>query len=134
MPAAGRPYEGTRTERDNMGELLGGSRGAKMVHPNDHVNLGQSSNDVLPTAIHIAALEEIDHHLLPALSHLERALSAKAKEFDGIVKIGRTHLQDATPIRLGQEFSGYARQIELGISRVQRTRGSLEELALGGTA
>ena len=115
-------------------ELLGGARGAKIVHPNDHVNLGQSSNDVLPTAIHIAALEEIDHHLLPALSHLERALGAKAKEFDGIVKIGRTHLQDATPIRLGQEFSGYARQIELGISRVQRTRGSLEELALGGTA
>ena len=115
-------------------ELLGGARGAKIVHPNDHVNLGQSSNDVLPTAIHIAALEEIDHHLLPALSRLERALGAKAKEFDGIVKIGRTHLQDATPIRLGQEFSGYARQIELGISRVQRARGSLEELALGGTA
>ena len=115
-------------------ELLGGARGAKIVHPNDHVNLGQSSNDVLPTAIHIAALEEIEHHLLPALSHLEHALGAKAKEFDGIVKIGRTHLQDATPIRLGQEFSGYARQIELGISRVQRTRGSLEELALGGTA
>src|SRR5437667_6697924 len=115
-------------------ELLGGARGAKIVHPNDHVNLGQSSNDVLPTAIHIAALEEIEHHLLPALSHLERALSAKAKEFDGIVKIGRTHLQDATPIRLGQEFSGYARQIELGIRRLEKLHDTLAELPLGGTA
>jgi fumarate hydratase class II len=115
-------------------ELLGGTRGGKLVHANDHVNLGQSSNDVIPTAIHIAALEQIDHELLPALKRLEQALTAKAKEFDGIVKIGRTHLQDATPIRLGQEFSGYARQIELGISRIQKARLSLEELALGGTA
>ena len=115
-------------------ELLGGRRGGNLVHPNDHVNLGQSSNDVIPTAIHIAALEQLDHELLPALRHLEAALSAKAKEFDGIVKIGRTHLQDATPIRLGQEFSGYARQIELGMTRLQKVRVSLEELALGGTA
>ena len=115
-------------------ELLGGARGGKVVHPNDHVNLGQSSNDVIPTAIHIAALEEIDRELLPALKELQDALAAKADEFDGIVKIGRTHLQDATLIRLGQEFSGFARQIELGIGRVQRARGSLEELALGGTA
>ena len=115
-------------------ELLGGTRGGNLVHPNDHVNLGQSSNDVIPTAIHIAALEQIDQELLPALASLEAALAVKAKEFDAIVKIGRTHLQDATPIRLGQEFSGYARQIELGMTRVQRARASLEELALGGTA
>jgi len=115
-------------------ELLGGERGSKLVHANDHVNLGQSSNDVIPTAIHIAALEEIDKALMPALKRLYTALAAKAKEFDGVVKIGRTHLQDATPIRLGQEFSGYARQIELGIQRIERTRASLGELALGGTA
>jgi len=115
-------------------ELLGGVRGSKLVHPNDHVNLGQSSNDVIPTAIHVAALEQIDRVLVPALKRLQTALAAKAKEFDPIVKIGRTHLQDATPIRLGQEFSGYARQIELGIQRVERTRSSLGELALGGTA
>jgi len=115
-------------------ELLGGERGSKLVHPNDHVNLGQSSNDVIPTAIHLAALEQIDRELLPGLKRLHTALAAKAKEFDPIVKIGRTHLQDATPIRLGQEFSGYARQIELGIQRVERTRPSLGELALGGTA
>src|SRR6188508_298462 len=81
-------------------ELLGGARGSKLVHPNDHVNLGQSSNDVIPTAIHIAASETIQHHLLPALTRLHRALAKKAKEFDAIVKIGRTHLQDATPVRL----------------------------------
>jgi len=115
-------------------ELLGGELGSKLVHANDHVNMGQSSNDVIPTAIHIAALEQINRELLPALRHLHSALAAKAKEFDGIVKIGRTHLQDATPIRLGQEFSGYARQIELGIARIERSRSSLEELALGGTA
>ena len=115
-------------------ELLGGQRGSKLVHPNDHVNLGQSSNDVIPTAIHMAALEQIDKVLIPALTRLRRALAAKAKAFDSIVKIGRTHVQDATPIRLGQEFSGYARQIELGIQRVERTRSSLGELALGGTA
>jgi fumarate hydratase class II len=115
-------------------ELLGGERGSKLVHPNDHVNLGQSSNDVIPTAIHIAAMEQIDKALIPALKRLYTALAAKAKEFDDVVKIGRTHLQDATPIRLGQEFSGYARQIELGIQRIERARASLGELALGGTA
>jgi fumarate hydratase class II len=115
-------------------ELLGGARGSKLVHPNDHVNLGQSSNDVIPTAIHIAASETIQHHLLPALTRLHRALAKKAKEFDAIVKIGRTHLQDATPVRLGQEFSGYARQIELGIARMKRAQEALSEVALGGTA
>lgn len=115
-------------------ELLGGARGSKLVHPNDHVNLGQSSNDVIPTAIHIAASETIQHQLLPALARLHRALAQKAKDFDGIVKIGRTHLQDATPIRLGQEFGGYARQIELGIDRMKRAQHALSEVALGGTA
>jgi len=115
-------------------ELLGGARGSKLVHPNDHVNLGQSSNDVIPTAIHIAASETIQHQLLPALTRLHRALAKKAKDFDAIVKIGRTHLQDATPVRLGQEFSGYARQIELGIARMKRAQEALSEVALGGTA
>ena len=92
-------------------ELLGGVRGSKLVHPNDHVNLGQSSNDVIPTAIHIAASETIHRQLLPALTRLHSVLDRKAREFDGIVKIGRTHLQDATPVRLGQEFGGYVRQI-----------------------
>jgi fumarate hydratase class II len=94
----------------------------------------QSSNDAIPTAIHVAALEGIDKHLLPALRTLHKALAAKAKEFDDVIKIGRTHLMDATPIRLGQEFSGYARQVELGIRRVENARPSLAELALGGTA
>jgi fumarate hydratase class II len=115
-------------------ELLGKKTGLKSVHPNDHVNKGQSSNDVIPTTMHVAALEQIERTLLPALRSLHRALAAKAKQFDRIVKIGRTHLQDATPIRLGQEFSGYARQIELAIERIERCRPSLEELALGGTA
>jgi len=116
-------------------ELLGGRRGDKtVVHPNDHVNLGQSSNDVIPTALHVTALEMIEKELLPALKRLHKALVAKAKAFDSIVKIGRTHLQDATPIRLGQEFSGYARQIELAVKRAQSVRESLGELALGGTA
>ncbi len=115
-------------------ELLGGARGSKLVHPNDHVNLGQSSNDVIPTAIHIAASEMIQHQLLPALTRLHRALAQKAKDFDAIVKIGRTHLQDATPVRLGQEFGGYARQIELGIARMKRAQDALSEVALGGTA
>ncbi|MBI3622193.1 MAG: class II fumarate hydratase [Nitrospirae bacterium] len=115
-------------------ELLGKTPGQKAVHPNDHVNKGQSSNDVIPTAMHVAALEQIERALLPALRGLHRALTVKAKQFDRIVKIGRTHLQDATPIRLGQEFSGYARQIELAIGRIERCRPSLEELALGGTA
>ncbi len=116
-------------------ELLGGRRGDKtVVHPNDQVNLGQSSNDVIPTALHVTALEMIEKELLPSLKRLYKALAAKAKAFDSIVKIGRTHLQDATPIRLGQEFSGYARQIELAIKRAQAVRESLSELALGGTA
>ena len=115
-------------------QLLGGALGSKAIHPNDHVNLGQSSNDVIPTAIHIAALEAIDRDLLPALSMLHPTLVEKSLEFARVVKIGRTHLQDATPIRLGQEFGGYARQVELGIRRVENMRASLGELALGGTA
>jgi len=115
-------------------EILGKERGGKRVHPNDHVNMSQSSNDVIPTAIHVSALEAIQRELLPALQGLHQALTAKAKEFDRIVKIGRTHLADATPIRLGQEFSGYARQIELSIERIGAAASGLEELALGGTA
>jgi fumarate hydratase class II len=115
-------------------ELLGKERGSKGVHPNDHVNMGQSSNDVIPTAIHVSALEAIHKELLPALQQLHQALRDKAQAFDKIVKIGRTHLADATPIRLGQEFSGYARQIELGIERIKEASRGLEELALGGTA
>src|SRR5438445_771274 len=115
-------------------EILGNERGGKGVHPNDHVNMSQSSNDVIPTAIHVSALEAIQRELLPALQGLHQALTAKAKEFDRIVKIGRTHLADATPIRLGQEFSGYARQIELSIERIGAAASGLEELALGGTA
>ena len=115
-------------------ELLGGARGSKLVHPNDHVNLGQSSNDVIPTAIHIAAGELIQQQLIPALTGLQKSLTHKAKEFDQIVKIGRTHLQDATPVRLGQEFGGYARQIALGIQRVKQAQAALSEVALGGTA
>jgi fumarate hydratase, class II len=115
-------------------ELLGKTRGGKEIHPNDHVNMGQSSNDVIPSAIHIAALEAISKNLLPGLIRLESALRQKAEAFDKIVKIGRTHLNDATPIRLGQEFSGYARQIELAIDRIQDASKGLQELALGGTA
>ncbi|MGH7834910.1 MAG: class II fumarate hydratase [Candidatus Binatia bacterium] len=115
-------------------ELLGKERGGKEVHPNDHVNMGQSSNDVIPTAIHVSALEAIERELLPALEALRRALESKAREFDRIIKIGRTHLADATPVRLGQEFGGYARQIELGIERIRTAAAGLEELALGGTA
>jgi fumarate hydratase class II len=115
-------------------QLLGGTLGSKLVHPNDHVNLGQSSNDVIPTAIHVAALETIDRELLPALTVLHTTLVHKSLEFARVVKIGRTHLQDATPVRLGQEFGGYARQVELGIRRVENMRASLGELALGGTA
>src|SRR5208337_3818647 len=98
-------------------EILGGKRGDKSVHPNDHVNCGQSSNDVIPTAIHLAALDAIVHDLIPALGELHAALLAKAQAFGDVLKIGRTHLQDATPIRLGQEFSGYASQVEHGINR-----------------
>ncbi len=115
-------------------ELMGQERGSKGVHPNDHVNMSQSSNDVIPTAIHVSALEAIQKELIPALKQLHRALADKAREFDRIVKIGRTHLADATPTRLGQEFGGYARQIELAIERIQTAAKGLEELALGGTA
>src|SRR6266566_3769727 len=115
-------------------ELLGGSRGSRKVHPNDHVNFGQSSNDVIPTAIHLAALVSIEHELIPALQGLQRALEQKAEEFMPVVKTGRTHLQDATPIRLGQEFQGYAGQIERGIARMRHAQNELSEVALGGTA
>ena len=113
-------------------QILGG--GADRVHPNDHVNAGQSSNDVIPTALHIAARQAIREDLLPALGRLRDCLVRKASEFDDVVKIGRTHLMDATPVRLGQEFSGYARQIELGSERVAAASEGLAELALGGTA
>jgi fumarate hydratase class II len=116
-------------------EILGGERGSKKpVHPNDHVNMGQSSNDTFPTAMYIAAAQQTIHHLIPALQTLHAALDEKAKAFASIVKIGRTHLQDATPITLGQEFSGYAKQIEYGIIRVQNTLPRITELAQGGTA
>ena len=116
-------------------QALGGKVGDKKpVHPNDHVNMGQSSNDVIPTAMHVAVLDLIEHALIPALRKLQNALSLKAREFDSVVKIGRTHLQDATPVRLGQEFGGYARQVSLGISRLEKLRETLGELPLGGTA
>jgi fumarate hydratase, class II len=116
-------------------ERLGGRRGAKApVHPNDHVNLGQSSNDTFPTAMHIAALLEIKGKLLPALGALHGALAEKSASFADIVKIGRTHLQDAVPISLGQEFSGYAAQVAMGMQRIEATMGGLSALAQGGTA
>jgi len=116
-------------------EILTGQRGGKdPVHPNDHCNMGQSSNDTFPTAMHIAAAIEVIDHLIPALKKLHGALDAKAQEFANIVKIGRTHLQDATPMTLGQEFSGYAKQIEYGIARVETTLPRVLELAQGGTA
>jgi fumarate hydratase class II len=115
-------------------ELLGGRIGDKAVHPNDHVNCGQSSNDVIPTAIHMAALDSLEFKLLPALEELRGALADRAVAFKDILKIGRTHLQDATPIRLGQEFSGYASQIEHGLARLRQAQGFLGELPLGGTA
>jgi fumarate hydratase class II len=106
----------------------------KPVHPNDHVNMSQSSNDTYPTAMHIAAAERIIHHLVPSLKHLHAALDAKTKAFDHIVKIGRTHTQDATPLTLGQEFSGYAAQVASSIRRIELTLPGLCELAQGGTA
>jgi len=116
-------------------ELLGAGRGGKSpVHPNDHVNRGQSSNDTFPTAMHVAAAQEVHHLLLPALNHLHGALAGKAKAFADIVKIGRTHLQDATPLTLGQEFSGYAHQVAMGIDRVRAALPRVLELAQGGTA
>jgi len=115
-------------------EIISGSFGSKEVHPNDHVNFGQSSNDVIPSAIHIAAAASITEDLLPALTRLAAALASKATEFSGVVKSGRTHLMDATPVTLGQEFGGYATQVAKGIERVERTIPELLELALGGTA
>jgi fumarate hydratase, class II len=116
-------------------EILGGARGAKSpIHPNDHVNMSQSSNDVFPTAMHIAAAQEISRALIPALQHLHAALNRKAKAFGKIVKIGRTHTQDATPLTLGQEFSGYAAQVASGIARLKLGMRELYPLAQGGTA
>jgi fumarate hydratase class II len=112
---------------------LGGA-GAPLIHPNDHVNLGQSSNDIAPTALHVAAVLAIENELLPALHHLEQALHLQSVRLDGVLKTGRTHLMDAVPIRLGQEFSGYASQIRHGIARVELTVPQLRELAAGGTA
>jgi len=115
-------------------ERYGGEIGTREIHPNDHVNFGQSSNDVIPTAMHVASLEAVEKDLLPALDTLREALEAKEEEFDDVVKTGRTHLQDATPVRLGQEFGGYRTQVEKGLARVDKTREHLAELALGGTA
>jgi fumarate hydratase class II len=116
-------------------QLLGGEPGAKRpVHPNDHVNMSQSSNDTVPSAIHVAAAVQIDRELIPALKRLHELLAVKASAWADIVKIGRTHTQDATPLTLGQEFSGYARPVEAGIERLKATLGGLHELAQGGTA
>jgi fumarate hydratase, class II len=115
-------------------EILGGERGSKLVHPNDHVNLCQSSNDVIPTAIQLAAAMEIQGDLIPALERLRRSLEAKSKEFWPVIKTGRTHLQDATPIRLGQEFRGYAGQLEESVRRAKAAIDELTRVPLGGTA
>ncbi|RWG59570.1 MAG: class II fumarate hydratase [Mesorhizobium sp.] len=116
-------------------EMLGGVMGSKKpVHPNDHVNMSQSSNDTYPTAMHVACAERVAHHLIPALHHLHKALDAKARAFNHIIKIGRTHTQDATPLTLGQEFSGYAAQVASSIKRIELTLPGLQELAQGGTA
>jgi len=116
-------------------EILGGEMGSKKpVHPNDHVNMSQSSNDTYPTAMHVACAEQIVHDLLPALKHLHAALDAKAKAWAEIIKIGRTHTQDATPLTLGQEFGGYAQQVANGIERIESTLPKLMQLAQGGTA
>lgn len=119
---------------NRAGEMLGGKRGSRLIHPNDQVNLCQSSNDVIPTATHLAALVEIREKLVPAMETLQRSLAVKAKEFWGLVKTGRTHLMDATPIRLGQEFQGYAGQVERGIRRLRYAVEELREVPLGGTA
>ncbi|TAK81033.1 MAG: class II fumarate hydratase [Dehalococcoidia bacterium] len=116
-------------------EMMGGVMGSKQpVHPNDHVNMSQSSNDTFPGAMSVATAEQVVHHLIPALAYLREALAAKVREFDTIVKIGRTHLMDAVPLTLGQEFSGYVQQVAYGIARVESTLPRLYELALGGTA
>ncbi len=115
-------------------QILGQEIGSKAVHPNDHVNMGQSSNDVFPSAIHIASAEQVYNTLLPALTELHQTLMAKAEQFKEVLKIGRTHLQDATPVKVGQVFSGYARQVELARERVELAAKGLFELPLGGTA
>ena len=115
-------------------ELYGGDIGSREIHPNDHVNYGQSSNDVIPTAMHVASLEAVQKDLVPALETLAAELEAKEAEYDDVVKTGRTHLQDATPVTLGQEFGGYRTQVEKGITRAEDTSHHLSELALGGTA
>ena len=116
-------------------EIVGGERGSKKpIHPNDHVNLSQSSNDTFPTAMHIAAAEEVVHRLVPSVAALRDALAEKAAEFSDIVKIGRTHLQDAVPLTLGQEFGGYVAQLDAGLARIETTLPGLYELAIGGTA
>ena len=116
-------------------ELSGGDIGSKTpVHPNDHVNRSQSSNDTFPTAMHISAVEEIQHRLLPALDHIASALEARSRAWADIIKIGRTHLQDATPLTLGQEFSGYSAQIRLSAGRIKHSLEGLYPLAQGGTA
>ncbi len=115
-------------------ELAGGEVGSREIHPNDHVNYGQSSNDVVPTAMHVAGAEAVEKDLRPALETLRDALAEKEREFDDVVKTGRTHLQDATPVRLGQEFSGYRAQVEKGLERLDAVCPRLQELALGGTA
>jgi len=114
--------------------ILGGELGSREIHPNDHVNRGQSSNDIIPTVLHVAAFSALRADLLPALEALAASLEEKERAFDGIVKIGRTHLQDAVPIRLGQEFSGYAAQVRKGMDRLKAVEPRLAELALGGTA
>lgn len=116
------------------GEKLGGERGSKLIHPNDHVNMSQSSNDVIPTVMHVSARVAIEEELIPALNALHDGLQAKAREFDDVLKSGRTHLMDATPVRLGQEFGGYAAQVRKGIERLRFASNELAELALGGTA
>ncbi|MFI5372223.1 MAG: class II fumarate hydratase, partial [Candidatus Eisenbacteria bacterium] len=121
----------------NANEVIAHRAGAilgRKVHPNDHVNLCQSSNDVIPTVLHVAAVIEIERELLPALAQLWKALDEKARAWDGVIKTGRTHLMDATPIRLGQEFSGYASQVQHGIARIKAVLPDLRELAIGGTA
>src|SRR5262249_39301482 len=116
-------------------ELAGGELGSKdLVHPNDHVNMSQSSNDVFPTAMHIAAAEEITQSLLPSLHKMRDALAKKMHEFDAIIKIGRTHLMDAVPLSLGQEFSGYVEQLDQDIERIKSCLPRIYELAIGGTA
>src|ERR1700738_2131144 len=119
---------------NRAGELLGGEFGSKLVHPNDDVNRGQSSNDVIPTAMHLAALAELQEVLIPAIQRLRDVLDDKSKEFWPIIKTGRTHLQDATPIRLGQEFQGYVGQMDRALQRLRFASQELQEVALGGNA